>query len=187
MTKTNIYVVMGYSGAGKDTIGDWLAFSENAALVKFAAPGKRALEFMLKVEPGLLDDRVKRLEIAPHCQGRSYLQVLIDFWKHRSLLVGDELFTAQTKQNISNLLKLGQTVVVTDVRNLDEGKAIKELVHSGLATLTLIWVHRTSAKELESDVHQLEICDSLDKIATNSYLLRNSGTKQYLYKQLGYL
>ena len=60
--KPTIYVFAGYSGSGKDTAASVV----DAVSTKFASPGKRALEFMLRIPHGALDDREYRQRIAPH-------------------------------------------------------------------------------------------------------------------------
>ena len=180
--KPSLIVVSGYSGAGKDTIGDWLVEHKGYKVVKCAEPGKRALEFMLKCPVGTMDDRVARLKVAPFCQGRTYLQVLVDFWKHRNLLVGSELFTAQTREKLVSLQKLGQDVVITDVRNMDEAEMIRSL--GADFKLEYIQVINHKGCKLESDVNLEAIDGMLKPFCKHRYVLKNDSTKPQLYRTL---
>ena len=144
MTKP-IYIFSGWSGAGKDTCGECVTHQLGLPVVKFADPGKRALEFMLKCPVGLMDDRVARLAIAPHCQGRSYLQVLIDFYHHKDAVIGRDLFTRQTLDNV-RLHPDG--CIITDMRSEDEAEAIADLSRKGY-DVSLIWIG--GGEKLSSD------------------------------------
>lgn len=182
---STIYVVMGYSNSGKDTIGAYLKEYKLATVVKFAAPGKRALEFMLKVEPGFLDDRVKRQQVAPHCQGRTYLQVLIDFWKHKNLVVGKDLFTSQTMEKVDYITSNDRDVVITDVRSFDEMEALKKfLLINDDVLLDVTWVNRRAAQKLESDQYQQAIFQELSNVSEEYRFINNHGTYAELTKVL---
>lgn len=176
-----LYVVMGHSGSGKDTIGEYIYTKDEAAIVKFAAPGKRALEFILKIPDGSLDDRVFRMKTAPHCQGRSYLQVLVDFWEHRDKVIGGDLFTAQTFELMNNILSVNCNIVTTDVRNFDEGLALERLAILNKAEMRLIWVSRHGVPPMRSDVNQWAIYSRLKDVAVCYTTINNNGTLEELY------
>lgn len=182
MKTQTIHIVFGYSGSGKDTIGEYICTKTDSVLVKFAAPGKRALEFMMRIPEGSLDDREFRMNIAPNCQGRTYLQVLIDFYKHKALVMGEDLFTQQTVQVILELLDQEEDVVITDLRSIDEYKAIVDL--SSMVELKLYWVERRSARMLESDQAQELLYRHLKSIATSFTELDNNGTREQLYHKV---
>lgn len=149
--KPSIYVFSGYSGAGKDTAASVLVSATN---IKFADPGKRALEFIYKLPEGFMDARIARQQLAPFSGGRSYLEVLVDFWRHRDLLVGSELFGEQTKAKILATLQNGKAVTVTDMRNYNELDVLTDLHELGYP-ITPIWID--GGKMLESDVYQSEL------------------------------
>lgn len=177
-----IHVVFGFSGAGKDVTGSYLNGQSKSTIVKFAAPGKRALEGMLRIPVGSLDDRKFRMKTAPHCQGRTYLQVLIDFYKHKALVIGEDLFTQQTVQVIIDALEADRDVIITDLRSWDEYRAIAML--SSLADIRLYWVERKSAKMLESDLLQETIYSRLKEVALSATELDNNGERSSLYRQV---
>lgn len=184
MKRPTLYVVFGKSGAGKDTVGDWLTENKGTTGIKFAAPGKRALEFMMQIPEGSMDDRVFRSQVAPFMQGRTYLEVLVDFWKHRELVIGDELFTAQTYSKLLELSSNSKDVCITDARNLEEGEAIWKLVEAGCFSLELMLVSRGKSKRLASDIHQLDILNTLMPICDSYTHLDNNADISALHYQL---
>ena len=148
--KPKIYVFSGFSGAGKDSAASVLT----AQTVKFANPGKKVLEFIYDLPDGFMDDRFARQQIAPFSDGKTYLEVLIEFWKHRNLLVGDTLFGEQTKAEILGCLELGQEVAVTDMRNHNELLVLFDLYELGYEIVP-VWIY--GGTKLESDVYQDEL------------------------------
>ena len=148
--KPKIYVFSGFSGAGKDTAAS-VFIADN---VKFANPGKRALEFIYHLPDGFMDDRIARQQIAPFSDGKTYLEVLIEFWKHRDLLVGDQLFGEQTKTEILGCLESGRDVTVTDMRNRNELAVLFDLCELGYEIVP-VWIY--GGTKLESDVYQDEL------------------------------
>jgi hypothetical protein len=152
----SIYVIGGYSGAGKDTAA---AAIENSEVVKFARPAKDALEFIYGLPVGALDDRVKRLEIAPHSGGKTYLEVLVNFWEHRNLLLGGELFPNQVKDRIVETLSRNKHAVITDMRSIEEMEVLRDLAKS--YPLHCLWIG--GGEKLKSDVTQKELIDKLSK------------------------
>lgn len=180
-----MYIVMGMSGAGKDTVGEWLLKEPRSKLVKFAAPGKRVLEFMMRIPEGSLDNRAFRMSIAPNCQGRTYLQVLIDFYIHKEKVIGKDLFTNQTMEVILEHVASFRDIIITDLRSWDECEAILSIAED--VELNVIWVYRKGGKMLESDKLQWTAFTELKKVALHSFTLSNDGTKQELYDMLGTL
>lgn len=142
--KPTIVSISGYSGAGKDTVAGLL----NRDVIKFASPGKRALECILGVPVGFLDDRVSRGRIAPDCQGRTYLEVLIDFWEHRDLVIGRDLFPRRVKRLLEAHLSAGYDCAVTDMRSKEEMQVLTQLNQDGYK-VTPLWI--TGGTELKSD------------------------------------
>jgi hypothetical protein len=160
--KPTIYVIGGFSGAGKDTAASVI----DAEVVKFASPGKRALEFIYGLEEGFLDDRSLRLEIAPFSGGKTYLEVLIDFWKHRDLLVGEDLFPRQVKATIQSVLDTGRNACITDMRSKAEMVTLTEL--ATYYPLYCIWIE--GGKELESDRDQKCLVNALSIFSADNKL-----------------
>ena len=145
--KPKIYVFSGFSGAGKDSAASVLS-GQN---VKFASPGKRTLEFIYQLPVGFMDDRIARQTIAPHSGGKTYLEVLINFWDHRNLLIGDTLYGQQTRAEILGCLELGQDVVITDMRNHNELYILADMCELGYDVIP-VWIE--GGKPLKSDVLQ---------------------------------
>lgn len=158
-----IYVFSGYSGAGKDTCGNWVLSQVNSDSVKFSAPGKQALAYILDVDPGLFEDREARLKIAPHCQGRTYLQVLVDFYHHRDLVIGADLFTHKSRKKMTEALDADRDVVITDMRNHDEMSAVLETSKECSAKVLPFWIHGGTA--LDSDAISWYLINELSKRA----------------------
>lgn len=171
MTKPSVYVFMGNSGAGKDTAASVL---DSAKVVKFAAPGKRTIEFIYGLSFGYLDDRDLRLNIAPHSGNRTYLQVLIDFWKHRDIVLGPDLYGKQTQVEIVDCLLQGRDVVINDMRNYNELEIIIDVYKLGYE-IRAAWV--VGGEKLESDEYQAEIYEQLCSSTCNTgyYLYNNNG------------
>lgn len=162
-----IYVISGYSGAGKDTVASILKEKhERSSILKFAAPGKRALEKIYSLPFGALDDREYRLRTAPHSNGRTFLEVLVDFWRHRDLLLGADFFPAQVEAEADYCLKgsIPWVVMFTDMRHSNEADVITSLLTKYPDTeLVPVWVYRGSAKMLESDRDSYQIMGDLAK------------------------
>jgi hypothetical protein len=154
-----IYVISGFSGAGKDTCAGYINTFHNAQTIKFADPGKRALEFMLGCPVGLMDDRIARMDIAPHSGGLSYLQVLIKFWKHRDLVIGDQLFPQQTAEKI---IAAKSDVCISDMRSQSEMWVLFDIYQTEGYNIVPIWVRGGTA--LESDGYSLDYVDKLAKM-----------------------
>lgn len=123
-----IYVFSGKSGAGKDTCAKLIPKSMN---IKFSAPGKRALEAIMELPAGFLDDRVKRQQVAPWCQGRTYLQVLMDFSLHRDKVIGKDFFPRKVMSQIEDTILEGYDVCITDIRHYSEGYLIADMNQMG--------------------------------------------------------
>ena len=173
MTKPFIYIFLGYSDAGKDTAAE----AVDAVSIKFASPGKRALEFMLHLNYGALDDKVFRQQIAPHCQGRTYLQVSIDFYHHRDLVIGADLFGEQTREVIQGTLDYGRNVALTDVRAVNELDIIRDFVEAGYPIIP-VWID--GGVELSSDKHAWHLYQHLRVIsAIKGYRCNNSERPPY--------
>lgn len=175
--KPSIIVFSGYSGAGKDTA----ATAIGAFNVKFAAPGKRALEFMLRIPPGSLDDREFRQRIAPRCQGRTYLQVLMDFYHHRDLVIGADLFPEQTREVIQSTLHLGKDVAVTDMRKGNELSIIRDFAAAGYPIIP-VWIH--GGEELSTDKYQVDIYRRLAKLGGGGYEYDNRERKPHIQEMM---
>ena len=151
MTEPTIYVFSCNSGSGKDTAASVLKGCHN---IKFASPGKRALEFIYRLPVGTMDNRIARQAIAPHSDGKTYLEVLIEFWKHRDLLVGSTLFGEQTKADMLGYLEQGLDVAVTDMRSHNELEVLFDLCELGYRVVP-VWIE--GGAMLDSDVHQPEL------------------------------
>lgn len=123
--------------------------------IKFSAPGKRALEQMMDLPEGFLDDRVKRQQVAPWCQGRTYLEVLMDFSLHRDKVIGKDLFPRQVMKDIEDVLLDGyDAVCITDMRHFSEGYILADLNQMGYDVVPC-WV--TGGEELSTDKESFAI------------------------------
>ncbi len=154
MTKAKIYVMSGLSGAGKDTCASLL----DATNIKFSSLGKRALEKIMDLPEGFLDDRFLRQQVAPDCQGRTYLQVLIDMSLHHQKFLGQDYFPRKIQSQILDCLGQGKDVVLTDVRHYSEMLMIADLNLMGYKVVPC-WVLGGTAEP--SDKYSLEIMQEL--------------------------
>ena len=145
--KPKIYVFSGFSNAGKDSAASVLT----AQNVKFSSPGKRTLEFIYQLPNGFMDNRIARQMIAPHSGGKTYLEVLVNFWDHRNLLIGDTLYGEQTRAEILGWLELGQDVAITDMRNHNELYILADMCDLDYDVIP-VWIE--GGKSLKSDVLQ---------------------------------
>lgn len=170
--KPKIYVFSGLSGAGKDTVARLM----NLKVIKFAEPGKRALETILGVPEGFLDNRLARKAIAPDCQGRTYLQVLVDFWKYRDLVIGKDLFPQAVNRKILYNLGLGLDIGITDMRSREEMRILCDFNYMGYKVIPT-WV--IGGECLESDVNSrsllAELCNGCGY--SSPYFIDNSEQK----------
>lgn len=178
MKTQTIYVFSGFSGSGKDTAASFLKGVVN---VKFASPAKRTLEFVYRLEDGFFDDRVKRQQIAPYSGGQTYLQVLINFWKHRDQVIGSELFGMQTRDDILTALESGKDVAITDMRNYNEAAILEDLYHEGYPVFP-IWIEGGTC--LESDTHQPGVYRQLHHTTNTAFQLANHGTLEEFERTL---
>lgn len=147
-----LFLVVGNSGSGKDTVADVLP----AINVKFAAPGKRALEQIYGLTSGFLDDRALRQQVAPHSGGKTYLDVLIDLWEHRSKIIGPDLFPQQVAKKIGGYLENSLNVVVTDLRSKEELQVIYD------AGATIVVIQLNGGTPLKSDNYLPEALRALE-------------------------
>lgn len=190
-TKQKIYIFSGWSNAGKDTCADWLTFYTSTKKVKFATPGKQALAYMLGVPPDLFEDRDQRLAVAPHCQGRTYLQVLIDFYHHRDLVIGADLFPAQSYKAMAKVLYRFQDLAITDMRNVEEVDVLVKLVNSYGAQVIPVWIYGGTC--LSSDNASWQLIQELarrtqtDVRSIKGHRIGDTDTKKEMIESLGKL
>ena len=124
--KHTIWVISGFSGSGKDTAASCI----DAINVKFSHFGKRFVENLFNLPEGYMDDRVLRLNRAPHCGGKSYLDVLIALWEVQGELLSTGYFPEQSRPLIEQGL-VTRDVVITDCRSYRELYIIRDFAAQG--------------------------------------------------------
>lgn len=172
-SKPRVFVVMGYSGAGKDTLCQQLLRIIDGVNLKWSRPMKDMLEAHYNLPLGFLDDRMKRLEPVPnHPDGISWLDLMIRAFHHLPAI--DPLICVRkVKQQAIEALKAGKEVVFTDTRNHTELEVIQEISQDYL--VVPVWISRPGVCPKESDCHQLEIYRLLSE-KHQGHMVNNNGT-----------
>lgn len=172
--KPRLYVVMGLSGAGKDTVATYL----EAINVKWSAYAKRFYEQCYNLPEGFLDDREKRLQVVPG-ENFTYLDVLkrgYEAWD----IIDTKLTVRPTTKQILILLEDGHNVVLTDTRKYSEVEAI---AHIGLSGYKVILIHvfgRSTEQMLESDRLLPSLLLRLHRFASSVHEICNTGSAKQL-------
>ena len=141
--------IMGYSGAGKDTLATMLTLLDDRYhRVKFAAPIKREVEQRCGLPAGFLEHRlVKKYQ---YNSGVSYGDLLIMLY-HATKDCNPDYKIADTPSIISMCHLYGLVPIITDCRNNCEGQLLSQynnVVH--------VWVYggqQQSSDELQDCIY----------------------------------
>lgn len=172
-SKPRVFVLMGYSGAGKDTLCQQLLRIIDGINLKWSRPMKDMLEAHYGLPKGFLEDRMKRLEPVPgHPDGISWLDLMIRAF-HYIPMVDPLIYIRKVRQQALEALEVGQEVIFTDTRNYTELEVIQELSEKYL--IVPVWISRSGASPKDSDCYQLEIYRLLTE-KHQGRMVRNDGT-----------
>lgn len=144
--------IMGYSGAGKDTLATMLTMLDDRYhRVKFASPIKREVEQRLGLPHGFLEHRiVKGHPFDYGAEATTYGRLLVELY-HATKDCNSDYKLADTPSIISMCHVYGLVPVITDCRNYCEGRLLSQypnVVH--------IWVkggEALSTDELQDSIY----------------------------------
>ena len=173
-------VILGLSGAGKDTVAGLLGESETVANIKFSIPMKRMLEVAYCLPSGYLDIREARYEISP--TGVQYLELMLRCFEHLRTIDPHIMFPG-TQEAFDAAIARGASPVFTDVRSPEETEFLRMQVDQG-HQLVLWGVSRPGSRMLPSDTGLLKNLDTLTPVATYVADVYNTGTLDFLRCQV---
>lgn len=173
-----IYVVMGLSGSGKDTVASNL----DVINVKWSAYAKRFLEGCYGLASNSLDDREARLQLVPG-ESFTYLDVLkraYEAWD----IIDTKLTVRPTKEYIQTYLEDGYNVVLTDTRKYSEVEAIKELSNAGYKVCVIYIYGRLGETRLAPDELLEGLIAELISFSDEYHKVMNNRTEGALFSAL---
>ena len=185
-----IGIVAGHMGSGKTEVAKRLISEHNFAKVSFAAPLKRMVSSLLRdagASPSMIDDMINgdskelRIPLFGDKSARELMQTIGSEWGRD--IVDVDLWVNIGMNNVSDMLCQGYSVVIDDVRFINEAVAIKQM--GGL----LIYLDREPTEEYESldgaiKYHQSEGVFRPEDCDMTIY---NRGTVEDLHKNVDYL
>lgn len=142
MSRAMLIGLTGFAGSGKTTCAQLLEREHGFARLKFTTP-LRAMLAAAGLTQAQLDGDQKHQPLAGWCNRtpRYIMQTLGTEWGRK--LIGEDLWVNLLVEKAEALLHSGQSVVVDDVRFLNEARALRQLggsiyrvlrIHSPLAT-----------------------------------------------------
>lgn len=185
--KTPIVVILGNSGAGKDTLAGIIKdvlrmkVGKPSEIVKFVKPFKKALSIYLGVPVEQLEDRIYRVTPIPEL-GCTPLDLMIRGYEVMPLL-HPRLGLYSTGQEVSKLMDYGRIPIFTDCRNSSEVDYLQILATPG-HPLFVFTIERMGEKHLKSDEHLGENINRLASIAAHWGHFDNNGTLSDLANQV---
>lgn len=150
---TNVFVLIGNSGAGKDTAAEILGVPN----IKWSALMKRTFEEWYGCKPGSFEDREFRVtHILPN--GDTPLGVMVkayDAWN----AIDPGLTARPIARKVKHLLELGCDVCFTDTRRQLEAELICDMANATDSTVVVISI--VGGTQLTTDRQQRNIHDTL--------------------------
>lgn len=190
MERTNrpiIYVVLGYSRTGKDTVAKWLNKNRGAVTVKFSGPMKRIVEKQNNLPHLALEDNAYRNAKVKDAFGdetdQTYLDLMLAAFEHW-LAVDPHCMLKSVKNTLESLLAEKKLIVMNDLRNLEEARLVQYVLDKYDAKLTLVVMRRDGVKPKTSDRYIGEIYSRLAKLADREVIIQNNGSIENLYTAL---
>ena len=168
-----VFVLMGYSGVGKDSLcAELQKLNKTAKNIKWSQPMKEMFEFAYGLSPGYLNDPVLRLNEVPDMPGVSYLDIMIRAFEYFPK-IDPHMMTRKVFLDIEKALLSGFDVILTDTRNRAEEEVIKELSKS--YEVILVWITRPGIKAQLSDQLQADILWEINNYCTEQFAVINDG------------
>jgi len=176
-----IYVLMGYSGAGKDSLyKEMIKVGTGTALanIKWSSPMKKTIADIYDIPREWLDNPVKRLQKVPnHPDGITWLDLMIRCFEHFPQ-IDPNMMTQKVRREIALWLDNGNSVCLTDTRNFAELEVIK--VFAKEYPVVLVWVSSPRETFRESDRYQRDIFKAINRINLITHNVYNGGIKEDL-------
>ena len=164
-------VLMGVSGAGKDTIFSALNACTKMVNIKFAAPMKRMMEYVYSLPPCSLEERdLRTYRIPGHPDGITYGEMMVRCYKYFPA-IDPMMMVRKVWLEAADAVK-DSPVVFTDIRNHEEVKAVLELQ----VPIYLAKVIRPGAFPKDSDLKLPTLLHELSKYATQYHRIENRGS-----------
>lgn len=119
---TYAVVLMGVSGAGKDTVFSALNACAGGKMVniKFSAPMKRMMEYAYDLPPNALEDRdLRTYRIPRHPDDITYGDMMVRCYKHFPA-IDPYMMARKVKKQAEESLFIRKPVCFTDIRNHEE-------------------------------------------------------------------
>lgn len=180
--KNGIFLILGESGSGKDTLGNFIAERLDYELMKFSAPCKRFWEKVYQLPKYSLDDRQfreqERLDIYGQPAGETYLDVLVKSY-HNFLDVDPQVMIRLIELDILTNQQKGRGMVFTDVRTKEELDFL--LTYWELVPFSVIHIKSKRSTKLSSDLN-LERNLEVLKGYLHPIVMENNGTIEALQK-----
>lgn len=175
-----LYVLVGVSGAGKDTTAEIIQRQLYATVnVKFSQPMKDAFEQWLGLERGFLNTDKRNLYVLNQVTGErenfTYHDLMIRAWKswreiYPSLTVGYVYRNCLTELTYSKNVSL----IFSDVRNKEEMQAVRLLKEKTNTPICFIILEgRGDAKESDAYCNTLK---NYESFMGERYVIDNPGT-----------
>ena len=169
------HIVLGYSGAGKDTFARALAEQDPTIVnVKWSAPMKQAIALLYGINPDQLEDREFRQQIVP---GRAFtwLELMIRTAKHFRQ-VDEKIMFPQTLAKLERLKAEGLTPAFTDIRFPNE----LFVVLRRYANVYCWHIDRPGINPTESDLYVDDLLDIACTFCYSFKTIKNDGVNPFV-------
>lgn len=173
---TNL-VILGNSGAGKDTVAKYLRENYGAEKFSFAEEPKRALAEALGYSYELIEDRSFREATIVPGTNRTILEFLVEAY-HVFRLMAPYYWP---NRSMWRLELCESPWVITDLRSKAEYDLLTKYVKERQQKLAVIYVGRPDCRGLTSDCMVDWLADNFREDGFKVYHLLNDGTLQELH------
>lgn len=180
---SKVYVVMGYSNAGKDTVYQIMqkALHYSTVNIKFAAPMKAILEFHYDLPVGFLENRQKRQELVPgHPDEITWGELMIRCFRCFPR-IDQTMMVRKVQRQVEAYIRQGYCPIFTDVRNYSECFFIRDMAARGRRIIP-IWIERPGTVPKTSDLHQDRIFEYLKQSHGSYHIVNDSGIPELTAK-----
>ncbi len=174
-----MYILMAYSGAGKDSLAREIQKLIPAVNIKWSRPMKDMFDLVYGLPPGFLDDPVLRLQLVPgHPEGITWLDLMIRAYVYFPKL-DPNMMIQKVIRDIRRALSDGEAVILTDTRNLTEEAIIRQLYDEG-HQIYLVEIKRPNVLPKASDQLCEDITWKIVRYSSDEFLVKNNGDIEQL-------